>query len=280
MWRVISHLSIFTTMGVEIKAKTTVDDAEVEQFSRIAGEWWSPRGKFKPLHDISALRLGWIVKQVGKVGGVRLLDIGCGGGLVCEPMARLGASVTGIDASEKNIEVAKLHAQQSGFDIDYRCTTAEELVTSLRGAAGDDQARAIQPGSLPPQQVRGRDDGFDVVLALEIIEHVADVGLFVESVCRLAKPGGLVIFSTISRTMKSYALAIVSAEYVLRMLPRGTHQWEKFLKPSELAAHLRANNIEITEMTGMTLNPLQRKWELNPQDLGVNYLVAGKKALS
>lgn len=231
---------------------STVDAEEVEQFSRIAGEWWNPHGKFKPLHEINPVRLSWMQEKIGTVSGKSLLDIGCGGGLVCEPMARLGANVTGIDASEKNIAVAKLHAEQSGLTIDYRATTAEDLAAS--GTA------------------------YDVVLALEIVEHVADVDLFVKSCAQLVKPGGLIIMSTLNRTLKSYAFAIVGAEYVLRWLPRGTHDWKKFLQPAELCRSLQKNNIAITEMTGMVLNPLTWKWHMNPKDLDVNYLVAGKKA--
>ena len=258
---------------------STVDSSEVEKFSKIAGEWWNPKGKFKPLHRINPLRIQWILEQVAKqdvkiercedvekkesfshlsiftspypLKGLRLLDIGCGGGLICEPMARLGAQVTGIDASEKNIAVAKLHAGQNNLEIDYRCTTAEELAAT--GAQ------------------------FDIVLALEIIEHVADVPAFVAASCALLKPGGSIIYSTLNRTPKSYALAILGAEYVLRWLPRGTHDWHKFMRPSELCAHLRHNNIDIREMTGMAMNPVSFEWRLDAKDLGVNYLVAGRK---
>ncbi len=177
-----------------------------------------------------------------------LLDIGCGGGLVCEPLATLGAHVTGIDASQENIDIAKKHAKQSQLEIDYRCQAAEEL----QGA-------------------------YDIVLALEIIEHVADVPAFVAATCKLVKPGGLIIYSTLNRTAKSFALGIVAAEYILRWVPRGTHQWEKFIKPSELARELRANGVEIKEMTGMVLNPLTWKWELNARNVDVNYMAAGTK---
>lgn len=237
-----------------MESKTsTVDAAEVEQFSRIASEWWSPYGKFKPLHDINPLRIGWIQGKIGdgQIPGKTLLDIGCGGGLVCEPFARLGAKVTGIDASEKNIEVAKLHAGQSGLAIDYRCTAAEALAAT--GAQ------------------------YDVVLALEIIEHVANIDLFVQSCAALVKPGGLIVMSTINRTFKAYAFAIIGAEVVMRVLPRGTHDWKKFLKPSELCRALQHHHITIDEMTGMVMNPLKWKWELHSKDLDVNYLVAGTK---
>lgn len=255
----------------------TVDPVEIEKFSRIADEWWNPRGKFKPLHDINPVRIGWIKDRI-QVSGFRLqaeekiltspetqspnpvtlLDIGCGGGLICEPFARMRVQVTGIDASEKNIAVAKLHAKKSGLDIDYRCMTAEELVANNQQPTTSNQ--------------------FDVVLALEIVEHVADVPLFIKSCADLVKPGGIFIMSTISRTLKSYALAIVGAEYVLRWLPRGTHDWNKFLKPHELAAHLHKHNIRLDEMTGITLDPLVWKWKLNSKDLDVNYLLAGIKS--
>jgi len=240
-----------------MESKTgTVDADEVEQFSRIASEWWNPHGKFKPLHDLNPTRIGWIKNRIQDSGfriqDIHLLDIGCGGGLICEPMARLGASVTGIDASGKNIAVAKLHAEGAGLTIDYRATTAEDLADS--------------------------GTQFDVVLALEIVEHVADVELFVKSCARLVKPGGLIIMSTLNRSLKAYAFAIVGAEYVMRLLPRGTHDWKKFLKPSELCRALQRNDIVIEEMTGMVLDPLTWKWRLNPKDLDVNYLVAGKKA--
>ncbi len=232
-------------------AVNTVDKDEIERFSRIADEWWDSHGKFAPLHRINPLRVEYVRKQIlgtfPSIEGCRLLDIGCGGGLVSESMANLGAQVTGIDASEKNITVAKLHAEQSKLDIDYRNTTAEALV-----------AENAQ---------------YDVVLALEIIEHVADIPAFVECVCKLAKPGGLVIFSTMNRTAKAYALAIVGAEYVLRWLPRGTHTWSKFVKPSELSRHLRHNNADVKDMTGMVMNPLTMKWELKANDLSVNYLL-------
>jgi len=234
------------------KSGSTVDADEIERFSRIADEWWDERGKFKPLHRINPVRIGYILEQAGPLEGLRLLDIGCGGGLIAEPMARLGASVTAIDASEKNIKVASLHAERGGLTIDYRCTTAEDLLAT--GAP------------------------FDVVLSLEIVEHVADVEAFVAAACGLVKPGGLMIWSTLNRTAKSYALAIVGAEYVLRWLPRGTHTWSKFLKPSELCTQLRRNDMELVDMTGMVMNPLTFKWELNARDVSVNYLLAARKS--
>jgi 2-polyprenyl-6-hydroxyphenyl methylase / 3-demethylubiquinone-9 3-methyltransferase len=230
----------------------TVDTAEIEKFSQMAGEWWDPHGQFKPLHQMNPLRVQYIKDQVekhfGSLADRALLDIGCGGGLVTEAMAKLGARTTGIDASGENIEVAKLHAEQSNLSIDYRCTTAEAL-----------------------------GDMFDIVLALEIVEHVADVKAFITACVRLTKPGGLIIISTMNRTMKSFAMAIVGAEYIFRLLPRGTHEWEKFLKPHELINPLRGNGIEIKEMVGMVMHPLSWKWQLSAKDLDVNYLVTGTK---
>ncbi len=248
-----------------MKAKTinTVDNDEVERFSRIAEEWWDLNGKFKPLHKINPVRIGYIREKIiahfGKNGeaalpfsGLRVLDIGCGGGLICEPMSRLGAEVTGIDASEKNIKVAGLHAEQSGVKVDYRAMPAETLL-----------AEGAQ---------------FDVVLALEIVEHVADVPAFVEACAGLVKPGGMMVWSTLNRTPKSYALAIVGAEYVLRWLPKGTHDWHKFLKPSELVGHLRRSGISVPHMTGMVMSPFSGVWRLDDRDLSVNYLLVGEKA--
>ena len=245
----------------EEKIKSTVDPEEIERFSRIASQWWDPKGKFAPLHRINPLRIQWIRDKAcqhfgltaspSALSGLKLLDIGCGGGLISEPMSRLGASVTGIDAGEKNIAVASAHAEGSGASVDYRCTTAEALAAT--GAQ------------------------YDIVLALEIIEHVADIAQFVRESVALLKPGGLLIYSTMNRTAKSYALAIVGAEYVLRWLPVGTHDWKKFLKPSELVGELRENNIAISEMTGMVMHPLTFEWRLDRNDLSVNYLVAGTK---
>ncbi len=237
---------------------STIDANEVENFSRIAGEWWDEKGKFAPLHSMNPVRIEYIRDKIlanfQTIEGISLLDIGCGGGLISEPMARLGAKVTAIDASQKNISVAKLHAGQMGLDINYQCTSAEDLSTA--------------------------EEKFDVVLALEIIEHVADIDLFIKSACALLKPNGLIILSTLNRTAKSYALAIIGAEYIMRLLPVGTHTWSKFLRPSELCRHLERNDIEITDLMGMVMNPVSWKWRLDSKDLSVNYLVAGKKSLS
>jgi 2-polyprenyl-6-hydroxyphenyl methylase / 3-demethylubiquinone-9 3-methyltransferase len=264
---------------------TTIKPDEVERFSRIAEEWWDENGKFKPLHRINPLRLQFIRDHVCKhfgrnpdtlkmLSGLTLLDIGCGGGLLCEPLTRLGATVTGIDASEKNIKVASLHAEQMGLSIDYRATTPERLAgVASQGSEANRGGATAEPerGKRSPTQQ------YDIVLALEIIEHVEDVPLFMQSVCSLVKPGGLLFMSTLNRTLKSYALAIVGAEYVLRWLPVGTHSWNQFVKPSELAKYLRDNQVELMEQTGMTFNPIKNRWSLNPTDLDVNYLLVAKK---
>lgn len=242
----------------------TVDPEEIERFSRIASEWWNPEGKFRPLHRLNPVRIAYIRDQacahfgIDKdrplpLSGLSVLDIGCGGGLIAEPMARLGAKVTAIDAADKNIAVASLHAQQAGLDIDYRKATAEALLQQPDATA------------------------YDMVLALEIIEHVADVEAFIECCAGLVKPGGLIILSTLNRTAKSYALAIIGAEYVLRWLPPGTHDWKKFLRPSELYLPLQRHRIAVREMTGMVMSPLSGVWRLDKNDLSVNYLITGSK---
>ena len=239
---------------------STVDPAEVERFSRIADEWWDPTGKFAPLHRLGPVRIGYIRDRTAAhwgrdalsgqpLKGLSVLDIGCGGGLLSEPMARLGATVTGVDASARNIAVAGLHAGKQALEIDYRQGTAEAL------AKGD--AR------------------FDIVLALEIVEHVADVDLFLKSCGRLVKPGGLLFLSTLNRTAKAWALAIAGAEYVLGWLPRGTHDWKKFLKPSEAVRGLEAGGITTKEIVGVVYSPLSRAWSLNKTDLDVNFMLFG-----
>ncbi|MBL0898339.1 MAG: bifunctional 2-polyprenyl-6-hydroxyphenol methylase/3-demethylubiquinol 3-O-methyltransferase UbiG [Reyranella sp.] len=238
----------------------TVDPAEVERFSRIADEWWDPAGKFAPLHRLNPVRIGYIRDRVAAhwrrdalsghpLEGLSLLDIGCGGGLLSEPMTRLGARVTGVDASARNVAVASLHAERQGLAVDYRQGTAEAL--AAEGAR------------------------FDVVLALEIVEHVSDVDLFLRSCGEMVKPGGLLFLSTLNRTAKAWALAILGAEYVLGWLPRGTHDWKKFLKPSEVARGLRAGGIEIDDIVGVVYSPLDRQWSLNRGDLDVNYMLSG-----
>jgi 2-polyprenyl-6-hydroxyphenyl methylase/3-demethylubiquinone-9 3-methyltransferase len=242
--------------------QSTVDEGEIERFSRIAEEWWDPTGKFAPLHRLNPVRLGYIRDRAADhwkrdplsgspLNGLSLLDIGCGGGLLCEPMTRLGAQVTGIDAAPRNVATARLHAEGQGLDVDYRETTAEALAAEGRQ--------------------------YDIVLALEIVEHVADVEFFLRTCGQLAKPGGLVFLSTLNRTAKAWALAIAGAEYVLRWLPRGTHDWRKFLKPSEAVRGLRTGGIETQEIVGVVFSPLSRAWSLNKRDLDVNYMLYGFK---
>ena len=246
-----------------MSSQSTIDAAEVARFSAIAAEWWEAKGKFAPLHAMNPARLSYLRARacahffpgdvareasMQPLAGLRVLDIGCGGGLMAEPLARLGAEIVAIDAAPTNISVASLHAEEMGLRIDYRATTAEAL------AAGDDAGR------------------FDLVLALEIIEHVADVALFYDSVAKLVRPGGMVMLSTLNRTPKSYAMGIIGAEYLLRWLPRGTHQWDKFVKPEELDAHLIRNGFEITEQTGLVYNPLGDRWTLSA-DMDVNYMM-------
>jgi len=242
-------------------ARTTIDQAEVERFSAMAAEWWNPQGKFRPLHKFNPVRLAYIRDQVAaRFGrdphaarpfeGLRILDIGCGGGLLCEPMARLGAEVVGVDPSETNIEVARLHAAESRVTVDYRASTAEDLAD-----AGEK---------------------FDVVLNMEVVEHVADVGLFVARCAEMVKPGGLMFVATINRTMKAWGLAIVGAEYVLRWLPKGTHQYEKLVRPEELEKALAEAGMAIYDRTGVTYNPLADRWQQS-RDMDVNYMLLAEK---
>jgi 2-polyprenyl-6-hydroxyphenyl methylase / 3-demethylubiquinone-9 3-methyltransferase len=237
--------------------RTTIDQSEVDRFSRLAAEWWNPKGKFRPLHKFNPVRLTYIREQVlARFGcdprapepfkGLRFLDIGCGGGLLCEPMARLGADVVGADASATNIEVAKLHAAQSGLSIDYRATTSEAL-----SEAGEQ---------------------FDVILNMEVVEHVADVDLYLQSCAAMLKPGGLMFIATINRTMKAYALAIVGAERILGWLPKGTHQYEKLVRPDEILAALAGTGVEIIDTLGVTYNPLGDVWGKS-KDIDVNYMM-------
>lgn len=240
---------------------TTVNPDEVAWFTAIADEWWDPNGKFRPLHKFNPTRLTFIRDQLcahfGRdpeaerpLEGLKILDIGCGGGLISEPLCRMGAEMTSIDAGEKNIKTALVHAEQNGLSIDYRHTTAEALAA----------------------------DGlsFDAVLNLEVIEHVADVDLFLEASCALVRQDGVMIGATLNRTPKSFLMAKVGAEYVLRWLPRGTHDFRKFIKPSEFSEGLRRNGMSVTKMNGMTFNPLRDSWSLS-QDLSVNYLLFAVK---
>jgi 2-polyprenyl-6-hydroxyphenyl methylase/3-demethylubiquinone-9 3-methyltransferase len=235
---------------------SSIDIAEIQRFSKISSQWWDENGAFKPLHQLNPTRIQYIrdclvahfhrdVETNKPLDGMTILDIGCGGGLVAEPLTRLGAIVTGIDASLDAIEVAKAHAEMIDLSINYQCTTAEELAA------------------------KGRT--FDVVLALEIVEHVADVSGFLTTCTQLVSPHGALILSTINRTWKAYAFAIVGAEYIMRMLPKGTHDWDKFLSPSELAAHLRPLNFSFMDLKGMSYCPITNQWSLS-NDLDVNYL--------
>ena len=241
---------------------TTINTEEVEKFGRMAEEWWDPKGKFKPIHKFNPVRLAYIrehaLSHFGKDGsarrplaGLRVLDIGCGGGLLCEPLARLGATVVGADAAERNIAVARLHAAQSDLAIDYRATTSEALA-----AAGEK---------------------FDIVLNMEVVEHVDSVPLYMKSCADLVAPGGLIFTATINRTLRALGLAIFGAEYVLRWLPRGTHSYEKFLTPDEIRALLTRNGLKVTDQTGVVYHPLADDWRMSP-DMGVNYMVLAEKA--
>jgi 2-polyprenyl-6-hydroxyphenyl methylase/3-demethylubiquinone-9 3-methyltransferase len=238
---------------------TTVDPAEVAKFQAMAEAWWDPEGKFKPLHMLNPCRLDYITRQIAAefgrdlkgvrpFAGLRLLDIGCGGGLLSEPMARLGAEVVGADAAERNIPVARLHAEQSGLQIDYRHTTAEALA-----AAGE---------------------RFDVVLNMEVVEHVADPQAYLTACHDLLKPGGLMVCSTLNRNAKSFAMAIVGAEWVMRWLPKGTHDWKKFITPDELYDLLRRSGLRPVDRKGMVFNPVSWRWSLSDRDLSVNYVTA------
>lgn len=243
-------------------AQTTVDPAEVAKFEAMAAEWWDPNGKFKPLHMLNPCRLDYITSQIAAefdrdmtlpqpFAGLRILDIGCGGGLLSEPMARLGADVVGADAAARNIPVAQVHAEQSGLAIDYRHTTAEDLA-----AVGE---------------------RFDVVLNMEVVEHVADPLAYLTACQTLLKPGGLMICSTLNRNPKSFAMAIVGAEWVMRWLPKGTHDWRKFITPDELYDLIRRAGLDPVDRKGMVFNPVSWLWSLSSRDLSVNYVTASVK---
>jgi len=239
---------------------STADPAEIAKFSKLSAEWWDPSGKMAPLHKINPLRLAYIrdaacrkfernAKSLNCLSGLRMLDIGCGAGLLCEPFTRLGADVVGVDAAAKNIAAARLHAEKGHLSIDYRNTTPEEM---------DGRER------------------FDIVLAMEVVEHVTDVGLFLGRCAAMLKPGGMMVASTLNRNWKSFALAIVGAEYVLRWLPRGTHQWSKFVTPDELTKHLLDNRLVVTEQSGVVYNPFADRWGLSA-DMDVNYMVVAEQ---
>ena len=242
-------------------AQTTIDADEVARFSAMADEWWDPTGKFRPLHKFNPIRLGYIrdrlcahfdrdPRSLTPLDELTLLDVGCGGGLLSEPLARMGAIVTGIDASEKNIGTALAHAARSDVEIDYRCSTAEDLM-----AAGET---------------------FDIVLSLEVVEHVADVDLFLDSCTALVRDGGAMILATLNRTPKAFMFGIVGAEYVMRWLPRGTHDWKKFVRPSELSRGLRRNGVDVSDISGLSFNPLSDEWRVSG-DVSVNYILFATK---
>ncbi len=239
---------------------TTINKEEIQKFSRLAHEWWDVKGKFKPLHMFNPIRIEYITqmirkyfkisdKEINPFKNLKILDIGCGGGLISEPMARLGAKVTGIDASEKNIKVAKIHSKESNLEINYLNSSPEKL------------------------NERGE---FDIILNLEIIEHVEDVELYIESCSKLLKKNGLMFTATLNRTFTSYIKAIIGAEYILRWLPIGTHDWNKFIRPEELEKKLSTQNFNTIEIKGLVFNPLKKEWKKS-SDLSVNYIICSSK---
>lgn len=243
----------------------SVDAAEIAKFEAMADEWWDPNGKFKPLHMLNPCRLEYIVNQVaaqhardpsrsGAFAGLRILDIGCGGGLLCEPMARLGAEVVGADAAARNIPVAKVHAEKMGLEIDYRLTTAEALAE-----AGE---------------------RFDAVLNMEVVEHVTDPQAFLDACAALVRPGGIHVCSTINRNPKSYLMAIIGAEHIMRWLPKGTHEWSKFITPTELFDLLSKAGLEPVDRKGFVFNPLSWSWSISHRDLSVNYVTAAVRPVT
>ena len=238
---------------------SSVNKKEIEKFSNMADEWWDPHGKFKPLHKFNPIRIKYIKENIinhfnkkfknKPLSGINILDIGCGGGLLSEPMCRLGANITGIDASIKNIKIAKLHANKKGLKINYICSSPEKLKITKK---------------------------FDVILNMEIVEHVEDISLFLKSCSKLLKKNGLMFVATINKTLKSYIFAIVGAEYVLRWLPIGTHEWEKFVKPEDLKKILNKNNLSLKKFDGMHFNIIKDEWSIT-KDLSVNYIAKFKK---
>lgn len=247
--------------GDASKAATTLDEAELQRFAALASEWWDPKGKFRPLHQIGPVRLSFIrqrlidhfgldARGLSPLSGISVLDIGCGGGLISEPLARMGAKVTGIEPKEANIRAAIAHAEPQGLAIAYRVATVEELVAE---------------GAL-----------FDSVVCLEVVEHVPDVAAFLRTCAALVRPGGVMVLSTLNRTLKSFALAIVGAEYILRWLPVGTHQWDRFITPDELKGHIEAAGLAPGRFEGMVYNPLTDRWSL-AADKDVNYLAAASR---
>jgi 2-polyprenyl-6-hydroxyphenyl methylase/3-demethylubiquinone-9 3-methyltransferase len=245
------------------QASATLDPVEIERFARLSSAWWDPNGDFSTLHQIGPARMSFLRARLTQhfrggdrgelrpLEGLSILDVGCGGGLVCEPLARLGASLTGIDPAVENVEAARQHAEGQGLPITYRAVRAEDLAAEGRT--------------------------FDAVTCLEVVEHVPDVGAFLKLVGTLVRPGGLLLLSTLNRTMKAYLLAIIGAEYVLRWLPVGTHQWERFVTPDELTAHLQAAGMQRPVLQGLVLNPLSGVWSLSDSDTDVNYFAASAK---
>lgn len=232
--------------------RLNADPAELKKFESIASRWWDPTSEFRPLHEINPLRLDYIDQRAG-LAGRRVLDVGCGGGILSEAMAARGAVVTGIDLGAANIEVARLHLLESGREVDYRCTSVESLA-------------AEQPAS------------FDVVTCMELLEHVPDPASVIEACARLVRPGGPVFLSTLNRNPKSYLFAVVGAEYLLGMLPKGTHDYARFIRPSELDRWLRGAGLYLEHMTGLTYNPLTRAYALDPDDVSVNYMVCARRS--
>ncbi len=240
----------------------SVDPAEIAKFSAMADEWWDPKGTFRPLHRLNPTRLSFVLEEARRhfglpnknphaLKGLSALDIGCGGGLLSEPLARLGAKVVGIDASERNITIAAAHARDMELDITYRATTAESLAEEGKQ--------------------------FDLVVNMEVVEHVADVAGFIAASAALLRPGGLMAMATLNRTPQSFLLAILAAEYLLRWLPRGTHDWRRFLCPSELVGHLEGSGLRVVALKGLVFNPVDESWRLAPRDLKVNYILAAIK---
>jgi 2-polyprenyl-6-hydroxyphenyl methylase/3-demethylubiquinone-9 3-methyltransferase len=239
---------------------STINRGEIDKFSKMANEWWNPEGKFKPLHKFNPIRIQYIKENITKhfninkknlpLRNLKILDIGCGGGLLSEPMSRLGAKVTGIDASEKNIKIANAHLKKSKLKINYICASPESLKTTK--------------------------EQFDVILNMEIVEHVEDVELFIKKSSELLKKKGLMFVATLNKTLKSYIFAIVGAEYILRWLPIGTHEWEKFVEPSKLIEYGKINSLKLEKINGMKFNPLNNKWNIS-EDKSVNYIAEFKK---
>jgi len=246
-------------MSVSASTSKSIDAADVARFSAIAEDWWNPRGKFAPLHALNPVRLAFLRERAlarflrdgrerAPFLGLRALDVGCGGGLICEPLARLGFTVTGLDASERNVSFARLHAEALGLDIDYRTGTAEELLAH-------------------------REPAFDLVVSMEVVEHVVDPGAFLRDCAELTAPGGLLVVATLNRTLKSLSLAKIAAEHLLRWLPAGTHDWRKFVRPDEVRAYLAGAGLNIEGPYGASLDPLTGRWSLS-NDVSINYFLA------